>query len=578
MAALLTLTLGGCSQSYLYDQLLSSEVPLDRSVALKGTFCSPATNAVVSPLKIVIALDTTLSMNVNDPDGARATATVNLINGLPQDPNVSIAVLLFAGFTSVWLTPVPVGTSGPKVAQPFVSVTELSALQKQTLIDEILNLTRIDALPNRDATDFVKPLADIWAAINYDIEISLANPSAASATARARYSVIFMSDGEPTQDQTAQLLPPGGDSVTRIRDLKDLAGDVRFNAVHVYEPLQPAGTKCDLTTDAGIAQCPLLVINRDTRLLQAMAQAGGGDFRDFRNGETINFLNFNFGQLRRSYVLKSWAATNLNAKVGGFIQSAAAPGEVDSDGDGLTDAEEAQLGTNPLLRDSDGDGFSDGVEVHFAKLGGNFNPLRVDLGCPANLVGVDSDCDGIPDCDEQIIGTNPTLTDSDADGMPDGLEWQMGTQPASPDMNQDPDNDGLSNLSECRFHTNPLKPDTLNLTSDAYRYTLQAAGPPNFNGSQCYNFRVDNIALVDTLADTGDGGTGRGEGFNTLQLHAAFVPSDNPTAPTQIQTFTSTGVARYPVGASRSGGIKLPVDGVISVTPQDFVTGCAAHP
>jgi hypothetical protein len=37
--------------------------------------------------------------------------------------------------------------------------------------------------------------------------------------------------------------------------------------------------------------------------------------------------------------------------------------DMDSDGDGLTDAEEAALGTNPYLYDTDGDGFNDGMEV-----------------------------------------------------------------------------------------------------------------------------------------------------------------------------------------------------------------------
>ena len=39
-----------------------------------------------------------------------------------------------------------------------------------------------------------------------------------------------------------------------------------------------------------------------------------------------------------------------------------APG-ADKDGDGLTDEEEANLGTYPDFPDSDGDGFLDGVEV-----------------------------------------------------------------------------------------------------------------------------------------------------------------------------------------------------------------------
>lgn len=42
--------------------------------------------------------------------------------------------------------------------------------------------------------------------------------------------------------------------------------------------------------------------------------------------------------------------------------SAAAP--VDTDGDGLTDQQEALLGTDPHLKDTDGDGYPDGVEVN----------------------------------------------------------------------------------------------------------------------------------------------------------------------------------------------------------------------
>ena len=36
----------------------------------------------------------------------------------------------------------------------------------------------------------------------------------------------------------------------------------------------------------------------------------------------------------------------------------------DDDGDGLSQARELELGTNPLVSDTDGDGFSDGVEIN----------------------------------------------------------------------------------------------------------------------------------------------------------------------------------------------------------------------
>ncbi len=53
------------------------------------------------------------------------------------------------------------------------------------------------------------------------------------------------------------------------------------------------------------------------------------------------------------------------------FELSAEEGTVDTDGDGLTDAEERLLGTNPALVDTDGDGFSDGEEVR-----NGFDPLN----------------------------------------------------------------------------------------------------------------------------------------------------------------------------------------------------------
>jgi hypothetical protein len=47
-------------------------------------------------------------------------------------------------------------------------------------------------------------------------------------------------------------------------------------------------------------------------------------------------------------------------------------------------------------------------------------------------VCLDSDGDGICDADELIIGTNPYLADSDGDGYPDGLELALGSDPLDP--------------------------------------------------------------------------------------------------------------------------------------------------
>jgi hypothetical protein len=63
----------------------------------------------------------------------------------------------------------------------------------------------------------------------------------------------------------------------------------------------------------------------------------------------------------------------------------------DSDEDGLTDAEEAELGTDPNNADSDGDGLADGVEV--------------ELGTSPTTA--DTDGDGYTDAEEQAEGTSP---------------------------------------------------------------------------------------------------------------------------------------------------------------------------
>jgi len=81
-------------------------------------------------------------------------------------------------------------------------------------------------------------------------------------------------------------------------------------------------------------------------------------------------------------------------------------GTTDADGDGLTDAQEADLGTNPIAADSDSDGLTDGQEVA--------------LG--TNPTVADSDNDGVNDGQELASGTNPTDPDSDDDGIPDGSD------------------------------------------------------------------------------------------------------------------------------------------------------------
>ncbi len=85
-----------------------------------------------------------------------------------------------------------------------------------------------------------------------------------------------------------------------------------------------------------------------------------------------------------------------------------AGGAVDSDGDGLTDAEELVLGTDPHNPDTDGDGLTDGEEVKIYKT----DPLNPD-----------TDYDGLKDGPEVYdYKTNPLDRDTDKGGVADGHE------------------------------------------------------------------------------------------------------------------------------------------------------------
>jgi OmpA-OmpF porin, OOP family len=94
-------------------------------------------------------------------------------------------------------------------------------------------------------------------------------------------------------------------------------------------------------------------------------------------------------------------------------------GELDSDGDGLTDDREREIGTDPFNPDTDGDGLTDGEEV----LTHNTDPLNPD-----------SDYDGLTDGAEvKVYKTNPLDPDTDDGGVYDGHEViEDGTDPLDP--------------------------------------------------------------------------------------------------------------------------------------------------
>ncbi len=535
-----------CTDVYLYDPNMGKKGQVDRAVRVVGQFCTEPTGAVERPLKLLFAMDTSLSMALNDPLGTRATALVNLLKSMPSnDPSIYVGVMLFAGDVA-WLT--HGGTRG------FDRLTDMNDQVFDQLVGNIQRYASAGGAggANRDTTTFVSPLNEINATISEDITLTMAqNAGTGTAADQTRYEIIFLSDGHPYSDEDAQI----PDRCIAIRGHSLETGGVRLNTVHVFNPEQPIPTSC-LQDDAGqlhLDTCQAYLVQQDAWRLQNMADLGGGEFRDFRNGEPINFLSFKIGGFKRAFQLKQLLAFNINARPrSGEL-------EVDSDGDGLTDAQELKIGTDPLKRDSDGDGFSDGLEVYFG------DPLHpqvsrdggADRGCPDELKGKDLDHDGLLDCDEQVLGGSNSRFDSDGDGLPDLVEWLGGTNLATPDAEEDPDRDGITNARELAMHLDPKSAEPENYSDFAYRPKITARLAADALGRTCYSFQVDNVLLVNTLD------TGEGPGVNHLLLTAAQVGSDDPDGRPVYRVVRLT--ARYPLD-----GIKQPADGVLPVAASDF--------
>ncbi len=149
----------------------------------------------------------------------------------------------------------------------------------------------------------------------------------------------------------------------------------------------------------------------------------------------------------------------------------------DADGDGLTNGEEAMIGTNPRNKDTDGDGVEDLAEVVWVH-----NPRNTDGDSKIDALDKDDDGDGIDTKNELSDGSAANVakdvdadgapnyldkdsdgdgvldglenTDSNADGIKDYLQAKATANPQSVAAGGDSDADGLSDKQECALVTN----------------------------------------------------------------------------------------------------------------------------
>ena len=210
------------------------------------------------------------------------------------------------------------------------------------------------------------------------------------------------------------------------------------------------------------------------------------------------FYNSNRGPDIGATQTAQWVISGIAGatQTAAFNQTAAAiSGQQDSDGDGLNNQREAELGTDPANPDMDGDALWDGDEV----LQQGTDPKKPDtdgdelsdgdevLNRGTDPRNPDSDGDRLNDGEEVRLGTDPKKADTDGDALADADEVQRGTSPINPDS----DGDGLNDGDEVRLGANPINPD---MDNDRLVDGRESGDCPNY-----FNPDTDGDGIIDGL-------------------------------------------------------------------------------
>ena len=267
----------------------------------------------------------------------------------------------------------------------------------------------------------------------------------------------------------------------------------------------------------------------------------------------------------------------------------------DGDSDGLSDLQEAALGTDPSNPDTDADGLLDGFEAN-----NDLDPLDNGSGDVNNGAAGDPDGDGLNNLEEQLRGTDPNNADSDGDGLSDGDEVSVfGTQPTVADTDGDGiddgveidnglnpldgtdgaadlDSDGLSNSAEITAGTGIDNPDTdSDGLSDGDEVNLRLTNPllaDTDNDGLSDGFEVNDSVTDPTLPDS-DGG-GRNDG-NELLVDGTdpLMSIDDSPLPNRDELFLLEPESDSVLKVAQDGSVSIAVsrEEILQATPQDEV-------
>jgi hypothetical protein len=484
----LLLALPSCTDASLYGKNYTPNQP--NRISFEGNLCTDDPGAIAFPQKTLIVMDGTGALAEGDPAGKRVDRLRAFI-GRHRGPNQAVSILLM-------------GASARPLIIGFTS-------DQQTIDTALETLAAATGQAQRNYLDTLRMLTTI-----IEDDLLASNPGARS---RTRYAVMFVAAGPPDPAFQVPWCIAQGLAVGSANCQKAFVAAFCNNA-------NPAPTDCErwwygdavtqLRSYVRVNGAQDVIfhsfsLSQDTvaaNVLGDMARAGQGELVQ-QTPIALDFLAVDVDRPGSRLVLREIVVMNDNALLRGK-----AP-EADSDGDGLTDSEEIKLGTDPLNPDTDGDGVGDGIEVRLASPGSQFDPLVpapfkecLTLIDPA----ADHDLDGLTDCEEAVLRTDPYLVDSDRDGTPDLVEVRLGGNPLVDDRLVDSDMDGIPNGEELKRGLDPWTNDSNRDLDDGYQYrtldqgpTLRLEASPNepFPGVRITNVK-QGTSTVWALRLTGD--------------------------------------------------------------------------
>jgi hypothetical protein len=340
-------------------------------------------------------------------------------------------------------------------------------------------------------TDYQDTLATLQQLIQADAQ--------QSGTKLYHYVILWISDGAPWMPQNtppyeflqpqSQIIgpnQPGPPSVASIVALQQqysgVISSIQFNTAYYHFSNGDNGFTSDYdpVADALMAQ---------------MAKVGGGAHFEISDGQAVNLSDFPIYSTLVKYSFEDFIAHNYNTVwYNGNL-------ELDSDGDGLADVQEIQLGSNPNAYDSDGNGVGDGVE-YFQK----GTPCN-DANCSPQLARSFPMCnslqkpngstagDRLTDCEMAVLGMDYTSPTAPNTWMPVSLLVEFGLAPttASTTLPLDSNQSGYTNYQDIKLNL-PITQPANAVVPMPYQYSVNMTSSDT--NQSCYHADITNIPTI----------------------------------------------------------------------------------